>query len=686
MSGGYLGVSVFFTLSGYLITTVLLREHADSGAVSMGRFYSRRAKRLLPASLLCIGLVMVARMFGAFDRVETLRRDGLTAILQVFNWARLSGTSSYADLFSDPTGATISPLEHYWSLAIEEQFYLLWPVALIGLIALARRRQQSVTGSIVIVTALFVAVAPIVSGVFGSDATYWATPARLAEILIGASLAAWLSDRTSRAASDPAKSAQGKFASRAPGFVAAVGLASIVALSATMPTGRGPAYHGFLPAFALLSASLIWALQTPGSVRRVLSTLPVVAIGRVSYGVYLYHWPIFVLLRQNGWKLNSWGGFLLAISITAVVATVSYVFIEQPIRKAQWPTARSTALALAGATAIAAVVTLSPVARPFVDIDDGLLDAAAMQPVDSLAPLVAFTEDKAGASPAPSTAQPSSTVRPTAADPSPRDAPTGDTQTRDMPRDIPATSTPIPAAAAFDSTSTLAATAPVRPVRILVVGDSTSAIVAQGLAAWSLENPTFAATSLNWSQGCGFILDGTITSYEAERFVERSQDLLLVDVPAAIEQLRPDVVVLMTTMNDVIDRQWTEAEGSLDPQSPAFRRRMGASYLAMQDSILRLGVQKVVWIIPPTPTAISPYPELNNLTRYAVQHEVIRSVASAAPGSTSAIDLDTWFDRTGAANDDSWRPDGVHLSTESATNLARWYLGPEIVNRVLAPS
>ena len=143
MHGGYFGVSMFFTLSGFLVTSLLLTEADTTGKVSLGRFYARRARRLLPASLLCLVAIVVASALGEFSLVPNLSRQLTGAVLQVYNWVQLSGGSSYTALFASAPALT-SPVEHYWSLAIEEQFYLLWPLVLGPLALRARRRGKSV--------------------------------------------------------------------------------------------------------------------------------------------------------------------------------------------------------------------------------------------------------------------------------------------------------------------------------------------------------------------------------------------------------------------------------------------------------------------------------------------------------------------------------------------------------------
>ena len=138
--GGYLGVSVFFTLSGFLITSLMLAEHDRRGRVEIGAFYVRRAKRLLPASLLCItSIALLAAATDWFDGVAALRRDLTGAVLQVANWVFLAGNGSYQQLLAQTAGQA-SPVEHYWSLAIEEQFYWLFPLAFVGLHRITRTR------------------------------------------------------------------------------------------------------------------------------------------------------------------------------------------------------------------------------------------------------------------------------------------------------------------------------------------------------------------------------------------------------------------------------------------------------------------------------------------------------------------------------------------------------------------
>ncbi|HEY4332893.1 MAG TPA: acyltransferase, partial [Ilumatobacteraceae bacterium] len=225
MRGGYFGVSVFFTLSGFLITSLLWRELDATERIAPRTFYFRRAKRLLPASMLCLAAVCALAAGNVWNGANHVRRDVLGSLFQVANWVRLFAGESYTDLQSKSAGLK-SPLDHYWSLSIEEQFYWLWPVALWGLSRVARRRGWRLSSVVAVVTAFFCVCAPVIAIIWGRDAAYWATPARAGEILLGALLAVLL--------------AEGRIRPRA--WLAPMSLVAVVALGVLLPAASGPAY------------------------------------------------------------------------------------------------------------------------------------------------------------------------------------------------------------------------------------------------------------------------------------------------------------------------------------------------------------------------------------------------------------------------------------------------------------
>src|SRR4051794_15555586 len=198
MSGGYLGVSVFFTLSGFLITSLLVRELQRSSTIRLGRFYGRRARRLLPASLVCLVGAIIFIKAGLVPDRSGLRWYIFGALFQFANWVPLALRNSYAELFN-----ALSPTDHFWSLAIEEQFYWLWPLSMLGLHRAVGGRSRDegdwLRRLVVTLGALYVVFAisaPLTARVWNHDAAYFATWARIPEILAGAVLAVVLVGRT----------------------------------------------------------------------------------------------------------------------------------------------------------------------------------------------------------------------------------------------------------------------------------------------------------------------------------------------------------------------------------------------------------------------------------------------------------------------------------------------------------
>ena len=155
------------------------------------------------------------------------------------------------------------------------------------------------------------------------------------------------------------------------------------------------------------------------------------------------------------------------------------------------------------------------------------------------------------------------------------------------------------------------------------------------------------------------------------------------ELPRRVTELAPDIVVLMTIMNDIATRQWTESEGPLRPSDPVFRERLSQSYSGLTDDLLDMGVSSVVWVIPLVPTIVWTGPEHYERHRYEVQHDVIREVVANAGEGASVIDLELWMTRTGHLEDNSWRPDGTHFSEASALQLVTEYFGPRLLLSVL---
>ncbi len=317
--GGFVGVDVFFVISGYLITTLLLREWSLTGQLDLRTFYLKRALRLGPALLFML-LLTTPLVFTTLNDMMGMPSPVAIAsvLLYVANWANV--------LVSAGTG----PLTHTWSLSIEEQFYLIWPLLLVW--ALARRGRPPVR-LLAAVTVVVVAARWICWETTHGQWIYYATTSHCDGLLVGCLLAVALSHRPVGAPA-PAWSEPAAWA----------GLAGIAALMATLYIDRGPAFEYGLPLVAGFAALVVHHLVTAssGPLVRVLSLRPLAAIGMVSYGLYLYHFPVFQLVQhQNYPHLKQ---HALEISITVVITAFSWFAIEKPaLRLKHWVDAASAA-------------------------------------------------------------------------------------------------------------------------------------------------------------------------------------------------------------------------------------------------------------------------------------------------------------------------------------------------------
>ena len=368
--GGYLGVSTFFTLSGFLITNLLVREWDRSGTISLSQFWTRRFRRLLPAAVVAIGLVGIVWWFiGSPEQLQNLRADMLSALGYVANWRFLLAGRSYAQLFTAP-----SPLQHFWSLAIEEQFYVFFPLLTIGLMRLGGRRLYM--SAIALATAVSIGLTLVFSDNF--DRVYYGTDTRAAELLLGALLAVWWSGRSTP---------RGRFAAAAHGdrplwFVDVAGIVALIAMFwswyAVGEASPGLSKGG-LPLYAIGTTVIVYAATRTGIVTRFLSIPALRWSGLISYGLYLYHWPLFLLLSPDRVHLSTAPLFVVRMAATIAVALASYFLLEQPIRRGNmFRTGRSALTgALTGALVVAIVavtVTIDPprstIAYGNVDIND----------------------------------------------------------------------------------------------------------------------------------------------------------------------------------------------------------------------------------------------------------------------------------------------------------------------------
>lgn len=326
LTGGFIGVDVFFVVSGFLITSLLIREHRRSGTISLGRFWLRRSRRLLPALALVLLAGSAAAWIVGGDALVGLGRQVVGALTFSLNWLALAFGGSYVDQTSPEVFMNL------WSLAVEEQFYIVWPIALLALLGVVRSMRSLALGFVLV--GLASAGLMLLLHTPGEDPTrvYYGTDTHAFGLAFGAALAFALANAPA------ARDAWGR-GIRVLGW--ATGLLSLATLAtiAVVATEYDPAtYPWWLGAASVAAVGASWAGAIPGSwFGRALDVAPMRWIGQRSYGIYLWHWPVYAIAivvlphvpRSGPESLPLGCGVLVC---TLVAATLSYRFLEQPVR------------------------------------------------------------------------------------------------------------------------------------------------------------------------------------------------------------------------------------------------------------------------------------------------------------------------------------------------------------------
>ncbi|QMU77138.1 acetyltransferase [Streptacidiphilus sp. PB12-B1b] len=320
LSGGFLGVDVFFVLSGYLITSLLTAERAGHGRIRLRRFWGRRARRLLPELLLVLLVTAAATAALGRDAAAGLRGSELAALGFYSNWWQIRQQTGYFAQFGP-----LPLLQHLWSLGIEEQFYLLWPPVLAALSLLNRRRAAAVAAALAV--ASFTAMAA--GSLAGADTTrlYFGSDTHAGPLLLGSAAGLLLPPERVRALGRRARTALG-----------AAGLAALVVLGllAVQLDGAGStAYRGGIAAAALAAAALCPASVAAGPLRWLLAVRALVWTGRRSYGIYLWHWPLIAALGYTGLGTGP-AVDVLEFALPVALAAGSFRLLQQPVTRWGW--------------------------------------------------------------------------------------------------------------------------------------------------------------------------------------------------------------------------------------------------------------------------------------------------------------------------------------------------------------
>ncbi|HVB92851.1 MAG TPA: acyltransferase family protein [Acidimicrobiales bacterium] len=375
-AGGLISVNVFFVLSGFLITLLLMREWAKSGTIRLRNFWARRARRLLPALfVLLAGIAVYAWLLAPDGTQGSLRVDGLTTLLYVANWHQIfSGQSYFAQV------ATTSPLLHTWTLAIEEQFYLVWPLVVLAVLKWRKSPRLLLGITIFGIAASAIEMALLFHPGLDPSRLYYGTDTRAQDILVGAAVALLIGGRrqgvglgdfargiagdagtiagdagtieaVSAADGIDSQEGQGVDARRTRRRTIGYSLAIVVAAavfgfewSRITDSSSLPYRGGFLLADLMVGVVIVGVVRAPtGLPARLLAIRPLTYVGRISYGLYLWHWPVILVLDNARTGLEGWSLFLLRAAVSFIIAVLSWHFVEVPIRQRKFTTWRTRA-------------------------------------------------------------------------------------------------------------------------------------------------------------------------------------------------------------------------------------------------------------------------------------------------------------------------------------------------------
>jgi peptidoglycan/LPS O-acetylase OafA/YrhL len=615
MTGGYLGVDLFFVLSGFLITTLLLREWAGSGGIALGAFWGRRVRRLFPAlALLLVGVALYAHFVADPATVPSLRWDGMASLVYVANWRFVFAHQSYFSGFTAP-----SPLRHVWSLAVEEQWYLFWPPLLVLLL---RRFRASVRTLLVVIAGLAaVSIGLMVITTLGTSDTsraYYGTDTHAQTLLAGAALAVILHrwPVTSR---------------RARGAVQALGVAGAAVVTVMLWRVPGTArwmYRGGFALFALAGAAVVAGAMMPraGVLKRALRVRPLVWVGKVSYGLYLWHWPVNVWLNPSRVHLGFWWLLGLRTVVAFAVTAASYYLLELPIRLRRWELRRPKLVTANAAVAVCAVFVLATAPRHVEQRNRiALSSASAGSHADFALPTGPITV-------------PATTVAPT------------------PPATVP----------------------PGRPVRVLVVGDS---------VGWTLsweQDPVAGLVIQDGAiLGCGVLFSQAVVDHQPIAVVPECNDQKRVWA-GGIAHLDPDLVVVSYGAWEVYDELY---QGHVyEVGDPALRKLLEQALQQDIDFLSASTRGPIVFLDVPCfeERGLSlggPKSQRNDPRRIAWVNAIIAEMVARNPVRTRLVKISPFLCPGGKFRSSvdglPLRPDGVHFTINSAQAAWRW-LSPQI--------
>lgn len=630
--GGWLGVSLFFTLSGYLIIGLIDAEIRSTGRLRLGRFMARRVRRLLPAALLTISAAVALTALLTDQALRGVGIDALAAVLNVFNWHAATDPGGYAAIFE----AASAPLEHFWSLAIEEQFYLIVP----AVAALTRR-------PVPVVLAMSVFGLGGLVLWWGSPDAYVATPVRSLEIAAGAGLALLAVRWNKLGRLVRWEPNLGRGARLVSVMVVVLALAIFELSVAILRPSDDPVFRGFPQLMSLCWVILLVASLPGGPLERLLAAGPLRWLGTRSYAIYLFHWPLIELTDLGP-------GYV--ILLTLGLAELSYRLVEMPVRRRTGTRSVVVLAVLAmvvGVGAVAVIATSEP-------------GRGAGERREEITELPAWLAESPTSvtGPAP-TVTPAETV------------PSGGEVPAIAPDSSPPTSVPQPAPAGD---------AP-RPPIVTVLGDSTAVHIADGLRRWAdssrvmavVERAMAACSPVNIGDRPWMVLR-TGDDANPRNLVQRDQ-------PCRVHDIEPgtDIVLVVDHAMALVDHQRPDGSWAsiLDGD---FAADLAESYRELASKARMVGARLVLttaprWLpLPDDPLPPSPPTDPNRTDAYnrLVHFLVAELETDFGEHTVGLLDTATLLDLS-EYDGPYGRSDGAHVDFDRSVAFATDFLGPALL-------
>ena len=625
LPGGNLGVDAFFVVSGWLITWKLLSDVDRSGTVDSRRFWASRLRRLMPASMAVLFAIAVVWPLAGIV-VPSLRRDIAWAAVGLSNWGTISEGGDYWARFGEP-----SPVTHFWSLAIEQQFYLVWPLVLLAIIASTRSVRHAVAWLSVAGAAGSIALMNVMFDPTDPTATYMNTFARAHTLLIGAAagaLTSVLADGSLRF---------GRAARRLAPIGAVVALAIMLASSERSTW----LFSWGFPLFAIAMVVVVVAVAD-GAGEATMGSRPMKWVGDRSYGLYLWHWPVFLLLSASRVGIAE-SGLSLAlldaarVGVAVALAAASYRWLETPIRRRRRITGWQAPVAVVSSLSLLALLLVTTVPRPASNSDTSVVTLPP--PTETL------------------DATPASPTNP------PATAPGGDAP-------APTSATSAPPADATEE--------PVLPLRVLVTGDSMGVQLSEALLASATARPDELVAGSAAFGGCGL---SAATDGRLHEFTNASGDRELLDIggcvaqwdsiPSRVRDELIDVVLVDIGPWDALDMHL--ADGRVVSVGDETGRQLVADAYGRFAAQVEEAGGTIVWVTP-ADTHLG-WGEFDDPVNDPERWDAIRRIIAEL--GVTQIDFPGWLLAEGLDGPDG-RPDGVHLAPGLSERFVAEVVAPEL--------